>query len=102
VAARQRLPLDVLEVRYEELVADPSAVIAGVTQFAGIDHDPMMLDHRATARRRGLITTPSFAQVLEPVSARAVGRWKRYREALEPVLPVLAPWCERFGYSLAE
>ena len=100
VETRAQLSLDVLDVRYEELVADPARVIARVTQFAGLAGDAAMLDHQATARRRGMITTPSFAQVLEPVSARAVGRWKRYRARLEPVLPLLAPWCERFGYSI--
>jgi hypothetical protein len=97
---RERLQLDVLDVRYEDLVANPAAVIARVTQFAGLGSDPGMLDHQATARRRGMITTPSFAQVLEPVSTRAVGRWRRYRARIEPVLPLLAQWCERFGYSI--
>jgi len=34
------------------------------------------------------------------VSAAAVGRWTNYREQFEPVLPVLRPWLERFGYAV--
>ena len=27
------------------------------------------------------------------------GRWRRYREQLAPILPILAPWVERFGFQ---
>jgi len=57
------------------------------------------IDHQRTARERGTIVTPTYDQVTEPLTARPVGRWKRYRKQLEPVLPVLLPWAERLGYS---
>ena len=41
----------------------------------------------------------SFDQVTEPLSTRSVGRWKRYRKQLEPVLPVLLPWAKKLGYA---
>jgi hypothetical protein len=28
-----------------------------------------------------------------------VGAWKRYRDELAPVLPILEPWIARFGYE---
>ena len=99
-AARERLPLKVHEVRYERLVAEPEAVLRDVARFAGIAFDSVMLDHRGTARGRGMITTPSHAQVVEPIYDRAVDRWRRYRSQLDPVLPLLKPWCERFNYDL--
>jgi hypothetical protein len=40
--------------------------------------------------------------VAEPVYQRAAGRWRHYRRWLEPVLPLLAPHVERFGYGLDE
>lgn len=99
-ASRERLALDVHEVRYERLVADPEGVLRDVAEFAGIAFDPAMLDHRAVARGRGLISSPSHAQVTAPLHGRSVGRWRRYREILDPVLPSLEPWCQRFGYDL--
>jgi hypothetical protein len=42
--------------------------------------------------------TASAAQVRRGLSRDGVGYWRRYREYLRPVLPVLAPWVERFGY----
>jgi hypothetical protein len=38
--------------------------------------------------------------VTQPIYRNAVNRWIRYRKHLEPVLPVLAPWVERLGYTL--
>jgi hypothetical protein len=34
------------------------------------------------------------------VDRKSVGRWHAYREHFEPVLPVLRPWIERFGYGV--
>jgi hypothetical protein len=53
------------------------------------------------ARAKGFISTPSYAQVLEPVGNRSVGRWKHYeRHFGSEVLALLMPWIERWGYSL--
>jgi tetratricopeptide (TPR) repeat protein len=99
--ARKQLALNVHEVRYERLVAEPEVVLRDVAEFAGIAFDPLMLNHRGTANARGIITSPSHAQVAEPIYHRAVGRWRRYLTQLDPVLPLLEPWCERFGYDLS-
>jgi hypothetical protein len=44
------------------------------------------------------ISTPSYAQVTEPVSSRSVGRWTHYRRHFAEALAILAPWLERWGY----
>jgi hypothetical protein len=38
-------------------------------------------------------------QVTQGVNRNAVNRWHAYREAFEPVLPILRPMLERFGYE---
>jgi hypothetical protein len=58
-----------------------------------------MMDFAGNARRKQFIATPSYAQVVQPVNSAAVGRWQAYREHFEPVLPILQPWIERFGYD---
>jgi hypothetical protein len=77
----------------------PSASPAGLAEFLGAAWDERLLDHQASARRRAFIGTPSYAQVAEPLHTGASGRWKKYRAQLEPVLPLLAPWCEKMGYA---
>jgi tetratricopeptide (TPR) repeat protein len=100
--ARSCLPLDLHVVRYERLIEAPEDELRAAVEFLGERWDPSVLDHRGAAARRGHIATASYAQITEPLYRRSLGRWTRYRPWLEPVLPILAPWCERMGYSLAE
>lgn len=96
---REALPLDVHIVRYEALVEDLEGEARSALDFLGLPWDPAVLDHRRTARARGTISTPSYAQVIRPIYREASGRWERYREPMAPVLPLLAPWALRLGYG---
>lgn len=98
--ARRVLPLTVQTVIYEQLVEDPPAILRPVVEKLGLEWHEDMLDHTRTAAERGLISTASYAQVTQPIYRRSVGRWHNYRAHLEPVLPLLAPWVEKFGYTL--
>ncbi len=86
-------------VIYEEMIVDSAGVLRPLFEWLGLDWREQVLDHRETAANRGLITTASYAQVTEPLYTRAAGRWEKYRAHLEPILPVLQPWIERFGYA---
>lgn len=96
---RALLPLNVAEVRYEDLVADRNGELRRIVAFLGLDWDDAVLRHEDTAMARGIIRTPSYAQVTEGIYRRAAGRWERYRAHLAPVMDVLAPWAIRFGYG---
>lgn len=96
--SRAVLPLNVLELRYEELVADPERTMRLLVAFLELEWDDRLLDHRQTALRRGTISTPSYNQVTQPIYASASGRWRRYQGELAPVLPTLLPWAARLGY----
>lgn len=97
--ARSLLPIDVHTVVYERLVEDVAGTVRPLFDWLGLDWHEGALDHQQTAKNRGLITTASYSQVVEPIYRRAAGRWERYRAHLEPVLPVLKPWIDRFGYE---
>ena len=97
--SREALPVQVHTLVYEELVANPEAALKPLIDFLGLDWNDELLDHRATARKRGAIITPSYDQVTEPLSRRPSGRWRRYERQLEPVLPILLPWAKRLGYD---
>ena len=97
---REVFPLDVHYVRYERMIEDPEAELRPLAAFLGLDWDARLLDHCRSARARSHIGTPSYAQVAEPLYARARGRWEHYRDEMAPVLPILAPWAEHMGYEL--
>ncbi len=93
-------PINVHSIRYEDVVADKETQLRGLFNFLELDWHDDVLDHQKTASGRGVISTASYAQVTEEIYTRAAGRWTKYRTQLEPILPVLAPWAEKYDYSL--
>lgn len=98
--SRQVFPINVHTLVYEHLIDNPEAELRRLAEALDLEWREEMLDHRKTAAGRGVIATASYAQVTEPIYRRSVGRWERYRKHLEPILPVLAPWAEKFGYRI--
>lgn len=96
--AEALLPIRVHRIRYERMVEDLEGEMRPLLEFLGLPWDPKVLDNQKAAAERGQVRTASYAQVSEPIYTRSAGRWERYREHLEPVLPILAPWVERLGY----
>ena len=89
------------ELKYEQLTADFAAEVERLCAFLEVPPHAAMLAPGEHARAKGFISTPSYAQVLEPVNDRSVGRWQHYeRHFRGGALQLLAPWVERWGYSL--
>lgn len=95
---RDLLPLPQHEVRYESLVDDFEGTARAACDFLGLEWRDDLSDFAAMARSRG-ISTPSAAQVARGLNREGQGTWRRYREQMAPVLPMLEPWVERFGYE---
>lgn len=93
---------DVLVSRYEELVVDPVRQTQRIAGFLGLDDAAPLLSFDRHAREKGYIATPSYTQVIQPVNRKGLNRWRRYREALAPALPILQPMLEHWDYSLDE
>jgi tetratricopeptide (TPR) repeat protein len=96
-AFRNRLPVSVIDLRNEDLVADFEGRTRVLCDFLGLPFEDAMRNFAQPAAARQ-IATPSATQVLKGISAEGVGHWRDYRASLEPVFPILAPWVERFGY----
>jgi tetratricopeptide (TPR) repeat protein len=97
-ACRSVLPFEVHPLAYEDLIADMEGSVTKLLGFLGLEWDERMHDYRQTALARGRIHTPSYNQVTESLYSRAAGRWEKYREQMQPVLPLLEPWARHWGY----
>ncbi len=95
----QVLAPHVLEWRYESVVTRFDEQVVRLGQFLQTADTAPMTRFAQHARNKRFISTPSYAQVTQDVHRKRVGRWQNYREQLAPVLPVLQPWIERFGYD---
>ncbi len=89
----------VLQWRYETVVEDFEDAVMRLGKFIGVEDASPFAAFAEHARAKRFIATPSYAQVIQPVHRSSVGRWRNYRERFEPVIPVLRPWLERFGYD---
>lgn len=94
---RSRLPLTIHEIRYEALVRDFDAETQKLCAFAGLPWSDALRQFGATAQRRG-VATASAGQVRKGLYDGS-GQWRPYARYFEPVLPILAPWLEKFGYD---
>jgi tetratricopeptide (TPR) repeat protein len=94
---RERLPLAFHEVWYHRLVADFEPTVRAMADFVGLEWTDDFHAFDKTARSRG-VRTASATQVRRGLYDGG-GGWKRYRTRLEPVLPILQPWIERFGFE---
>lgn len=90
---------DVFVSRYEDLVADPRRQVQRIADFLGLGAAESMLDYAARARDKGFIKTPSYSQVLEPINRRGIGHWRQYDATFRPLLPILQPLLEHWGYG---
>lgn len=80
---RAALPLAMHELDYEAFVTDPAARTRDLLRFLELPWDPACL---AFHRSRRDVPTASALQVRRPVHGRSVGRWRRYRGHLGPLL----------------
>jgi len=81
------LDMPVFELRYEDLVREPSKVGQAMVEFCGIKWDKECLEFHKSKR---LAATASFQQVRQPIYTGAIGRWRHYEAYLQPLKQALA------------
>ncbi len=85
-------PHSILDVRYEDVVADLEGQARRIIAYCGLPWDERCLAFHETERP---VRTASATQVRQPIYKSAVGRWRVYEGQLEPLLSAL-------GMSAAE
>lgn len=87
IAHWQRLlPGRILEVRYEDVVADLEGQARRLLAHCELPWQPACLSFE---RNRAPVATASAVQVRQPLYASAVGRWRRYATELAPLRALL-------------
>jgi hypothetical protein len=88
-----------IEVRYEQLVADFEPQVRQIVSFLELPwHDAVAEPGKRAAQKR-FVSTPSYSQVVQPVSTKAIDRWHNYRAQFGEVLAIVQPLLERWGYE---
>ncbi len=89
---RKVLPVSVLEVHYEETVADLPGVARRLVEWCGLDWEPTCLKFNEGDRP---VRTASKIQVREPVYTRSVARWRHYEREMSELFEALKPLLDR-------
>jgi tetratricopeptide (TPR) repeat protein len=84
---KRALPVPLLEVDYEETVADLEGVARRLVAWVGLEWEPACLAFHETRRP---IRTASVTQVRQPLYTRSLARWKHYESELGPLFKKLA------------
>ena len=95
-----RIPLDYLELHYEELAWNPTTAIRKLSEF--IDQDLSYDRIQQTALGRVSQRNSSFRD--EPTSSETIGRWKERlsAEQIASIESVVGDTLQEFGYALKQ
>ena len=85
---RTVLEVPMLDVPYEDLVADPEGISRGIVDYCGLDWDDRCLQFQESGRT---VATASYDQVRQPIYTGSLGRWKNYERHIGPLIEALAP-----------
>jgi hypothetical protein len=80
-------PGRILDVRYEDLAAQPEIEARRVQGYLGLPEAEGVTDILAN---KTVTTTASMLQLRQPIHTRNVGGWKRYAKGMAPVEAMLA------------
>ena len=83
---KQLAPDRILDLQYEDMVADTEAKAREVISFLGLEWEAACLEFYKTKRP---VRTASSTQVREPIYSRRVGRWERYGDSFKPLQALL-------------
>jgi len=98
--SEKRYQLTIHRIRYEDLVLDMKTEVSNLLNFLELDWENELENYQQTALNRGIISTPSYSQVIQPLYKTASNRWVKYQESLKKYFIKMEKWTTKFGYEL--
>ncbi|MCK4873504.1 MAG: tetratricopeptide repeat protein [Phycisphaerales bacterium] len=83
---KKTLDLPILDIAYEDVVADQRGMTARLLDFCGLEWDEACMRFHKNTR---LVNSPSYDQVRQPLYAGSVARYRRYGAHLDPLRQAL-------------
>ena len=82
------MPGKVLDVRYEDVVADLEGQVRRILEYCELDWEESCLRFHETSRS---VKSASSEQVRQPIYSSAVNAWRHYEAHLGPLIETLEP-----------
>ena len=85
-------------IRYEDVVSDFQKTIKDLLNFLNVTWSDNVSEFYKTAEKRGIIYTPSYNQVSQPIYSNSMYRWKNYEKEFVNSKHLLDSWVKEFNY----
>ncbi|MGD2129853.1 MAG: sulfotransferase [Lysobacterales bacterium] len=85
-------------IRYEEVIVNFDDEVRPLIEFLGLAWEDALRDYQSTARARD-VATPSASQVIQPLYASSIGKWKHFEQWIGSSFESLDKWVEKWGYA---
>ena len=91
------LNLNYIKIKYENVVNNFEDEIKKLFNYLGLKFDSNIQNFYIKVKERGIISTPSYNQVSNPIYKSSIGRWKKYEKFIN-IEKKLQKWIKKFDY----
>ena len=95
---KSKFYIDFHTIKYEELISDFKGSVSNLLKFLDLSWYDKVSEFYKTSQHRGIIATPSYNQVNQPIYSKSIGRWKNYEKELTEGKKYLETWITKYGY----
>ncbi len=95
----EALNIEVHYQSYEELVSDFENQVKKLFKHLDLTWQEQVLTFQETLKNRGVISTPSYDQVNQPIYQSSKNRYNNYSTHLTEARKTLQPWLSKFNYE---
>ena len=85
-------------IKYEDLVNNFEISVNNLLNFLNLEWSDNVKEFYKTAERRGIVNTPSYRQINQPLYKKSIERWKNYEGEFSEVKQILDKWKKIFNY----
>ena len=94
----EKFPIKVHKIKYEQIVQDFDQSVTKLLSFLELKWSDNVKEFYKTAERRGIVNTPSYRQINQPLYKKSIERWKNYEGEFSEVKQILDKWKQIFNY----
>ena len=84
---KKLFPKFIYPVNYDSLVNNPESEIKKLIRWLNFEWDEKYLSPHLNKRS---VLTSSSVQVRSPINSKSIGRWKNYKDMLQPAIEILS------------
>lgn len=92
------LPINYHIIKYEEVISNFEKTIRDLLSFLKVPWSEEVIEFYKTAEKRGIINTPSYNQVSQPIYSNSMYRWVNYKKEFINSKKFLDNWVKEFNY----